>query len=93
MSKTERTDRIRQQDARRQQNKRERDAAHRRRVGAEKTAFVTYRGTRADLELMQQVGGYEERDEVITLAIRYMAGLARRDPAAFVRAMDPRNPV
>ncbi|XQE65798.1 hypothetical protein ACOAPY_14130 [Pseudomonas sp. P3C3] len=92
MNRQERTDRIRQQDAKRQQSKRDRDAEHRERVGAEKTKIVTYRGTRADLELMQQVGGYEERDEVITLVIRYMAGLARRDPAAFLAAMDPRNP-
>lgn len=92
MSKKPRTPRIRQQDKDRQQNKRDRDAAHAVLVGAEKTKIVTYRGTRADLELMQQVGGYEERDEVITLAIRYMAGLARRDPAAFLAAMDPRNP-
>ncbi len=42
---------------------------------------------------MQQVGGFEEQDEVITLAIRYMAGMARRDPAAFLQAMNPRNPV
>jgi hypothetical protein len=92
MSKKPRTPRVRKQDAERQQNKRDRDAAHAELVGAEKTKIVTYRGTRADLELMQQVGGYEERDEVITLAIRYMAGLARRDPAAFLAAMDPRSP-
>jgi hypothetical protein len=92
MSTKERTDRIRQQDTKRQQNKRDRDAAHAERVGAEKTKITTYRGTRSDLELMQQVGGFDERDEVITLAIRYMAGLARRDPAAFLAAMDPRNP-
>lgn len=92
MSKKPRTHRVRQQDADRQQNKRDRDAAHAALVGAEKTKIVTYSGTRADLELMQQVGGYEERDEVITLIIRYMAGLARRDPAAFLAAMDPRNP-
>ena len=93
MSNTPRTPRIRQQDATRQQNKRDRDAAHAELVGAEKTKITTYRGTRADLALMQQVGGFEEQDEVITLAIRYMAGMARRDQAAFLQAMNPRNPV
>ena len=92
MSKNPRTPRVRQQDAARQKNKRDRDAAHAELVGAEKTKIVTYRGTREDLALMQQVGGFEERDEVITLAIRYMAGLARRDLSAFLAAMDPRNP-
>lgn len=92
MSKKPRTDRIRQQDAARQQRKRAREAAHRARVGAQVMKLTTYRGTRADLALMQQVGGFEEVDEVITLAIRYMAGLARRDPAAFQAAMNPRNP-
>lgn len=93
MSKTKRTERIRKQDADRQQAKRDRDAAHRERVGAQVMKLTTYRGTRADLALMRQVGGYEEADEVITLAIRYLAGLARRNPAAFLDAMNPRNPV
>ncbi|MNN97426.1 hypothetical protein D3C81_2165880 [compost metagenome] len=53
----------------------------------------TYAGTRCELALMCQVGGYDEPAEAITLAIRYLAGLARRDPAAFLAAMDPRNPV
>ncbi|TBV12775.1 hypothetical protein [Stutzerimonas kirkiae] len=91
MSKKPRTDKVRKQDAARQQRKRDREAAHLARVGAETMKLTTYQGTRIDLELMQQVGGYEEPAEVITLAVRYMAGLARRDPAAFVEAMDPRN--
>ncbi|MCY1286460.1 hypothetical protein D9M70_354340 [compost metagenome] len=93
MPKKERTDRIRQQDTARQQAKRNRDAEHKARVGAEKFSFITYAGTRADIECIRQVGGYEEVEEGLTLAIRYMAGLARRDPAAFLEAMDPRNPV
>ena len=93
MSKTKRTERIRKQDADRQQDKRNRDAAHRERVGAEVTKLTTYRGTRADWALMQQVGEYEEVEEVITLMTRYMAGMARRDPQAFRDAMNPRNPV
>lgn len=92
MSKKERTERIRQQDAIRQQAWRDRRAAHRERVGAQVMKLTTYRGTRADLELMQQIGGFEEVEEVITLAIRAMAGLARRDPAGFQIAMDPRTP-
>jgi len=39
-----RTDRVRKQDATRQQIKRDRDAAHRERVGAEVTKLTTYRG-------------------------------------------------
>lgn len=54
MSNTPRTPRIRQQDATRQQNKRDRDAAHAELVGAEKTKITTYRGTRADLALMHK---------------------------------------
>lgn len=92
MSKT-RTDKVRQQDAKRQQALRDRRVAHRERVGAETMKLTTYRGTRADLELMQQVGGFDEPAEVITLAVRYLAGLARRDPVAFLEAMNPRNPV
>lgn len=88
-----RTDAVRKQDAVRQQAKRDREAEHQERVGAETMKLTTYRGTRADLALMQQVGGYEEPAEVITLAVRYLAGLARRDPAAFMDAMNPRNPV
>lgn len=51
MSKT-RTDKVRQQDAKRQQAKRDRDAQHLERVGAETMKLTAYRGTRADLELM-----------------------------------------
>lgn len=93
MSNKQRTDRIRQQDAKRQQALRDRRAEKRARVGAEVMKLTTYQGTRADLELMQQVGGFEEVDEVITLGIRYLAAIARRDPAAFRAAMDPRNPL
>lgn len=93
MSKKPRTDRIRQQDAARQQRKRAREAAHRARVGAQVMKLTTYRGTRDDLALMQQIGGFEEPAEVITLGIRYLAAMARRDPEAFLAAMDPRNPL
>jgi hypothetical protein len=93
MRNTKRTERIRKQDADRQQAKRDRDAAHRDRVGAQVTKLTTYQGTRADWALMQQVGEFEEVEEVITLMTRYMAGMARRDPQAFLNAMNPRNPV
>lgn len=93
MSKTKRTERIRKQDADRQQAKRDRDAAHRLAVGAEKFTWETYAGTRADMECIRQVCGFEETEEGLTLAIRYVAGLARRDPAACRAALDPRNPV
>lgn len=93
MSRKPRTDQVRKQDTARQQAKRERDARHLVRVGAEKMTLVTYRGTREDLALMQAVGGFDEPDEAITLGVRYLAGLARRDPAAYLAAMDPRNPV
>lgn len=85
-------DRIRRQNRDRQQARRERERRHREAVGAETFKMEMYAGTRQDLALMQHVGGYEEIEEALTLAIRYMASLARRDPAAFLQAMDPRNP-
>lgn len=88
-----RTDKVRKQDTKRQQNLRDRRAAHREAVGAEPFKMTMYAGTRTDLDTMCQVGGYDEVEEAITLGIRYLAGLARRDPAAFRNIMDPRNPV
>lgn len=85
-------DRIQRQSKDRQQAKRERERRHHEAVGAETFKMEMYTGTRQDLALMQQVGGYEEVEEALTLAIRYMESLARRDPAAFLQAMDPRNP-
>lgn len=86
-------ERIRRQNKDRQQAKRDRKQAHREAVGAKTFKMEMYAGTRRDLELMRQVGGYEETDEALTLAIRYMAGMARNHPAAYLQAMDPRNPV
>jgi hypothetical protein len=88
-----RTDKVRKQDANRQQHLRDRRVAHREAVGAKKFKMTMYAGTRADLDTMRQVGEFEEVEEAITLGIRYLAGLARRDPEAFRSAMDPRNPV
>ncbi|MDF3931375.1 hypothetical protein [Pseudomonas citronellolis] len=87
-----RTEKVRKQDTKRQQSLRDRRAAHREAVGAEKFKMTMFAGTRADLDTMQQVGEFEEVEEAITLGIRYLAGLARRDPEAFRSAMDPRNP-
>lgn len=92
MPKKVRTDRIRKQDAARQQARRDREAAGRERIGAQKTKFTSSQSTRDDIAVMQQVGGFEQ-DEAISLALRWMAGLARRDAPAFLAAMDPRNPV
>ncbi|MFC2974368.1 hypothetical protein ACFOJE_19420 [Azotobacter bryophylli] len=86
-------ERIRRQNKDRQQAKRDREREHRKAVGAETFKMEMYAGTRRDLECIQQVGGYMEIEEGLTLAVRYMAGLARRDPEAFRQAMDPRRPL
>lgn len=90
--KEDKAERIRRQNKDRQQAKRERERKHREAVGAHTFKMDMYAGTRRDLEYLQRVGGFEEIEEALTLAIRYLAGLARRDPAAFLQAMDPRNP-
>lgn len=88
-----RTDNVRKQDANRQQQLRNRRGAHKQAVGAEKLKLEIYAGTRADIDTMCQVGGFEEEAEAITLGLRYLAGMARSHPEAFRSAMDPRNPV
>lgn len=93
MTQHSKTERVRQQNAARQQAKRDRQQQRRAQVGAERIKVEIYRGTRLDLDVMQQVGGYTETGEAITLAIRYMAAMARRDAAAFAEAMNPRNPL
>jgi hypothetical protein len=50
-------------------------------------------GTMADMESIRLAGDLTTVEEGLTLAVRYMAGLARRDPQAFRDAMNPRNPV
>jgi hypothetical protein len=50
-------------------------------------------GTIADMECIRLVGGYITVEEGLTLAVRYMAGMARRNPQAFIKAMNPSNPV
>lgn len=80
------------QDTLRQQRKRALEAARKARLGGEKLKLTTFKGTRDGLDLMRQVGGYRSDDEVVSLAVRFMAGLARCNPAAFLEAMDPRTP-
>lgn len=89
MNEIQQAERVRRQNKDRQQAKRDRERQHREVVGAETFKMEMYAGTRADLAYIQQVGGYEE----IALIVRYMAGLARRDPDLFRTAMNPRNPL
>lgn len=89
--KKPRTAKVRAQDTARQRRKRERDAQHRAAVGAEKFTWETYAGTREDMECIRLVGGFEQVEEGLTLAVRYVANMARRDPAALRAALDPRN--
>jgi hypothetical protein len=50
-------------------------------------------GTMADMECIRLAGDLATVEEGLTLAVRYMAGMARRDLQAFRDAMNPRNPV
>lgn len=93
MNETQQAERVRRQNKDRQQAKRDRERQHREVVGAETFKMEMYAGTRADLAYIQQVGGYEEVEEGLTLVVRYMAGLARRDPDLFRTVMNPRNPL
>lgn len=45
--------------------------------------FEAYKGTQADLALICELGGFEEQAEAITLILRNVADLARRDRHAF----------
>ncbi|MFV3367536.1 hypothetical protein ACNFH5_05075 [Pseudomonas sp. NY15435] len=89
--KKPRTDRVRNQDAKRQQNLRDREAAHKHAVGAQKLKLEIYAGTRADIDDMCRVGGFEEEDEAITLGLRYLGNMARNEPEEYRRALNPRN--
>lgn len=57
----------------RQQARRDRAAASRKRIGAQKTKFTSSKSTRDDIAVMQQVGGFEQ-DEAISLALRWRPG-------------------
>ncbi|MDU4253901.1 MULTISPECIES: hypothetical protein [unclassified Pseudomonas] len=86
-----RTDKVRRQDANRQQRLRDREAAHKQAVGSEKIKLEIYAGTRTDIDDMCQVGGFEEEAEAITLGLRYLGNMARNEPEQYRRALNPRN--
>ena len=60
-------------------------------IGATKLKMVIGSGTAADIECIRQTGGFEESAEALTLCIRFMATMARRDATAFRHAIDPRS--
>jgi hypothetical protein len=86
-----RTDKVRKQDANRQQRLRDREVAHKQAVGSERIKLEIYAGTRADIEDMCQVGGFEEEAEAITLGLRYLGNMARNEPEEYLSALNPRN--
>jgi hypothetical protein len=89
-TKLERKQRLaRERSARRRERNRKRREA----IGETKFKMKMGAGTAADIDCISQAGEYQESAEAVTLALRFMAGLARRDPAAFREAMNPRNPV
>lgn len=79
-TKEERTRRLARE---RQQRKRTADAAAAVRAEAQPITFEAYKGTQADLALICELGGFDERAEAITLILRNVADLARRDCHAF----------
>lgn len=76
-------ERERRQARDRQQRKRTKDAAAAVRAEAQPITFEAYKGTQADLALICELGGFEEQAEAITLILRNVAELARRDCHAF----------
>jgi hypothetical protein len=60
-------------------------------INATKLKMVIGSGTAADIEDIRQIGGFEESAEGLTLCIRYMAAMARRDASAFRQALNPSN--
>lgn len=65
----------------RRQRRRQEHAALR--AASQPITFEAYRGTQADLALICELGGFEEQAEAITLILRNVADLARRDRHAF----------
>ncbi|MDO9625163.1 MAG: hypothetical protein Q7J46_14365 [Pseudomonas sp.] len=89
-TKPERKKRLaRERSARRRKLARQRAEA----IGETKFKLKIGAGTAADINCISQAGEYHETAEAVTLALRFMAGLARRDLASFREAMNPRNPV
>lgn len=65
----------------RRQRRRQEHAALR--AASQPITFEAYKGTQADLALICELGGFEEQAEAITLILRNVADLARRDRHAF----------
>jgi len=53
------------------------------RAASRPITFEAYQGTQADLALICELGGFEEPAEAITLILRNVAELGRRDHHAF----------
>jgi hypothetical protein len=67
----------------RQRRKRLADENAKLRAAAVPVTFEAYKGTQADLALICELGGFEEQAEAITLILRHVANLAKRDRHAF----------
>lgn len=92
MNNQPKADRKRQLARVRSARRRARERASKERIGAIKLKMVIGAGTAADIECIRLAGNFEEGAEALTLAIRYMASLARQDPATFRNVMSPRAP-
>lgn len=89
-TKTERKRRLaRERSARRRARERKRREI----IGERKLKIKIGAGIAADIECISRVGEFKEQDEAVTTAIRYVAGIARRSPTAFRKAMNLRTPV
>lgn len=89
--KKPRTDKVRKQDAIRQRRLRANRKARKAALGAEKIKLEAYAGTRADIEAVRLVGGFDDEAEAITLGLRLLGNMARRTPAKFRHDIQPRN--
>lgn len=67
----------------RKRKERQRDAAAALRNGATTITFDAYQGTQDDLALICAEGGFDQVEEAMTLLLRNVADLARRDSHAF----------
>jgi glutamine synthetase adenylyltransferase len=93
MTQETKLERKRRQARERSARRRERNRKRREAIGETTFKMKMGAGTAADINCIRQFGEYQEAAEAVTLAIRYMAALARRDPLAFRQAMNPRNPL
>jgi len=76
-------ERARRKARERQARKRLKDAAAAARAQAREVKFDAYKSTQESLELICQLGGFEEEAEALTLIIHNVAELAKRDRHAF----------